>query len=207
MTHGFARVAKALAPWTLVVVLSLGGGLALANHDTTTIHACAKTGTGALRVVSSGDECKSNETPMQWTVEGPQGPPGPQGPIGPQGPAGPQGPQGPQGIPGPAGPQGAPGANDEFVSAFGMRTNGADPGRGAECTLGEVILSGGGVVNGTPANGQLLPINQHLALFSLYGNTYGGNGQTTFALPDLRDVAPNDLTYSICTVGVFPARE
>lgn len=35
-------------------------------------------------------------------------------------------------------------------------------------------------------NGQLLPINQNQALFSLMGTTYGGNGQTNFALPDLR---------------------
>jgi microcystin-dependent protein len=34
--------------------------------------------------------------------------------------------------------------------------------------------------------GQLLPINQNQALFALLGTTYGGNGQTTFALPDLR---------------------
>ncbi len=39
-------------------------------------------------------------------------------------------------------------------------------------------------------NGQLLPINQNQALFSLLGTTYGGNGQTTFALPDLRDRIP-----------------
>ena len=36
------------------------------------------------------------------------------------------------------------------------------------------------------ANGQLLPLNQNQALFSLYGTTYGGNGSTTFGLPDLR---------------------
>lgn len=35
-------------------------------------------------------------------------------------------------------------------------------------------------------NGQFLPINQNQALFSLLGTTYGGNGQTTFALPDMR---------------------
>lgn len=34
--------------------------------------------------------------------------------------------------------------------------------------------------------GQLLPINQNQALFSILGTQYGGNGQTTFALPDLR---------------------
>ena len=39
-------------------------------------------------------------------------------------------------------------------------------------------------------NGQFLPINQNQALFSLLGTMYGGNGQTTFALPDLRGRAP-----------------
>ena len=39
-------------------------------------------------------------------------------------------------------------------------------------------------------NGQLLPINQNQALFSILGTTYGGNGQTTFALPDLRGRTP-----------------
>jgi microcystin-dependent protein len=39
-------------------------------------------------------------------------------------------------------------------------------------------------------NGQLLPINQNQALFSLLGTMYGGNGQTTFALPDLRGRVP-----------------
>ena len=39
-------------------------------------------------------------------------------------------------------------------------------------------------------NGQLLPINLNQALFSLLGTTYGGNGTTTFALPDLRGRVP-----------------
>ena len=39
-------------------------------------------------------------------------------------------------------------------------------------------------------NGQLLPINQNTALFSLLGTTYGGNGVSNFALPDLRDRSP-----------------
>lgn len=39
-------------------------------------------------------------------------------------------------------------------------------------------------------SGQLLPIAQNTALFSILGTTYGGNGQTTFALPDLRGRAP-----------------
>lgn len=39
-------------------------------------------------------------------------------------------------------------------------------------------------------NGQLMPINQNQALFSLLGTTYGGNGQTTFALPNLQGMVP-----------------
>ena len=39
-------------------------------------------------------------------------------------------------------------------------------------------------------NGQLLPINQFDALFALLGTTYGGDGQTTFAVPDLRGRTP-----------------
>lgn len=39
-------------------------------------------------------------------------------------------------------------------------------------------------------NGQILPINQNQALFALIGTTYGGNGTTTFGLPDLRGRVP-----------------
>jgi microcystin-dependent protein len=58
--------------------------------------------------------------------------------------------------------------------------------------LGTVIMFG---FNFAPrgwmfCQGQLLPINQYTALFSLLGTTYGGNGQTTFALPDMRGRVP-----------------
>ena len=42
-------------------------------------------------------------------------------------------------------------------------------------------------------NGQFLPINQNQALFSLLGTTYGGNGQTNFALPNLQGRAPDHV--------------
>ena len=42
----------------------------------------------------------------------------------------------------------------------------------------------------TLCNGQLLPINQNQALFAILGTTYGGNGQTTFALPNLQGRTP-----------------
>jgi len=41
-----------------------------------------------------------------------------------------------------------------------------------------------------PANGGTLPISQYTTLFSLFGTTYGGDGQVTFNLPDLQDRAP-----------------
>src|SRR5437763_7677161 len=42
-------------------------------------------------------------------------------------------------------------------------------------------------------NGQLLPINQNQALFSLLGTTYGGDGRVNFALPDLRSRVPTHM--------------
>ncbi len=42
----------------------------------------------------------------------------------------------------------------------------------------------------TGANGQLMAINTNQALYALYGTTYGGDGRTTFGLPDLRGRSP-----------------
>ena len=74
--------------------------------------------------------------------------------------------------------------------------------------LGQIQPYGFGFAprNWALCNGQILSIAQNTALFSLLGTMYGGNGQTTFALPDLRAVAPNGLTYSICMEGIFPSR-
>ncbi|WP_309546607.1 tail fiber protein [Marinobacterium iners] len=58
---------------------------------------------------------------------------------------------------------------------------------------------------GIPAAGQLLSISNNAALYSLLGTTFGGNGTTTFALPDLRSAAPNGTTYTICDNGIFPS--
>ena len=44
--------------------------------------------------------------------------------------------------------------------------------------------------NWASCNGRILSIVQNTALFSILGTTYGGNGQTTFALPDLRGRIP-----------------
>lgn len=58
--------------------------------------------------------------------------------------------------------------------------------------LGEIRMFGGGFAprNWALCNGQLLPISQNTALFSLLGTTYGGDGISSFGLPDLRGRVP-----------------
>jgi Phage Tail Collar Domain len=93
------------------------------------------------------------------------------------------------------------------TALFGAKTNQAAAGTaGAQCTLGEVILTAGTTATAetAPADGQILKISSFTALYSLLGTKYGGNGKTTFALPNLRNAAPDGLTYSICEFGIFP---
>jgi microcystin-dependent protein len=61
-----------------------------------------------------------------------------------------------------------------------------------ESYLGQIMLFAGNFapVGWALCNGQLLPISQNSALFSILGTTYGGDGRTTFGLPDLRGRAP-----------------
>lgn len=64
-------------------------------------------------------------------------------------------------------------------------------------------------------DGSLLSIVQNSALFSILGNDYGGDGVTTFAVPDLRprdangnpvNFVPDKPRYCICFRGVYPSR-
>ncbi len=55
--------------------------------------------------------------------------------------------------------------------------------------------------------GQLMSISQNQALFSLLGTTYGGDGTSTFALPNLKGKEPDpNMHYCIATIGVYPSR-
>nr|WP_193786887.1 tail fiber protein [Lacinutrix algicola] len=58
--------------------------------------------------------------------------------------------------------------------------------------IGQIMMFGGNFAprNWAFCNGQLLGISQHQALFSLLGTNYGGDGRTTFGLPDLRGRVP-----------------
>lgn len=71
-----------------------------------------------------------------------------------------------------------------------------------------MILAGNFCPQGWAAmNGQLLPISQNQALFSLIGTNYGGDGQTTFALPTAKPIFTATgaaFTQCIALQGVFP---
>ena len=68
----------------------------------------------------------------------------------------------------------------------------AMPAQAQDCMMGSMLMFAGNFAprNWALANGQLLSIAQNQALFAILGTTYGGNGQTTFALPDLRGRFP-----------------
>lgn len=57
-----------------------------------------------------------------------------------------------------------------------------------------------------PCDGQLLPIAQYTALFSLIGTTFGGNGSTTFALPNYQGLAPKGSNYFIAVEAQMPTQ-
>jgi microcystin-dependent protein len=62
----------------------------------------------------------------------------------------------------------------------------------ADPFIGEIKMFGGNFapLGWADCSGQLMSIAQNTALFALIGTTYGGDGQTTFALPDLRSRIP-----------------
>jgi len=150
--------------------------------------------------------CATHDTALRWNQTGPAGRTGEIGKTGKTGTQGLPGLQGPQGVPGLQGIQGVQGLPGPGADLLGSNTQTAAPGSGATCTLGQVLLTAGAVAVGIPADGRLLAISTNSPLFSLLGTEYGGNGTTTFQLPNLDAAAPNGLTYSICNLGVFPSR-
>lgn len=60
--------------------------------------------------------------------------------------------------------------------------------------------------NWSYCHGQILPIQQNTALYSLLGTTYGGDGKTTFALPDLRWRDDNGNILQLKTGNVYQGK-
>src|SRR5690606_27622905 len=86
------------------------------------------------------------------------------------------------------------------IKPGGGRFHMADP------MVGEIrLLAGSEVPPGWAAcDGQVLPIREHRELYAVLGTTYGGDGRTTFALPDLRGrtpVHPDGATFRAGAAG------
>ena len=116
----------------------------------------------------------------KWNSGG-QGPKGDKGDPGAPGPEGPQGPKGEPGIQGPAGPQGPKGDKGDKGDAGpeGQQGSSVPPG----CFM---WFCGSTAPNGwLECNGTTLQISQYPELYAAISTTYGGDGVTTFALPDL----------------------
>ena len=79
-----------------------------------------------------------------------------------------------------------------LIGLFAILSLGKANAQQVETFLGEIRMFAGNFapIGWAFCQGQLLPIAQNQALFSLLGTTYGGNGTTTFALPDLRGRVP-----------------
>ncbi len=182
------KLKKAIALAAVLVGAGAGAGYAAIPSSDGVLSACKKAD-GSIKLIDpeAGQKCSGSTQLIEWNQKGPAGPAGPTGPAGPPGP--------PDPIAG------------EHVARFGTDTGGAASATSVPCVLGEIRLtaSGAKTAGGVSAKGQLLPISQYHALFSLLGNAYGGNGQTSFALPDLRAIAPDHMTYSICIEGSWPS--
>jgi Phage Tail Collar Domain/Collagen triple helix repeat (20 copies) len=180
----------------------------------TVIDACVRKSDGVTRIVKSAKDCKSSERFDSWNIQGVPGVPGAPGKTGAAGAPGPAGPSGPTGPEGPAGPPGSAKlpanltALSGQLSTDGVAYLGSDrfifPGA---CVIGDVFLSvnGYGSGNALPADGRTIPIQGNTALFSLIGINFGGNGTSSYNLPDLRAFAPKGMQYSICLNGTFPS--
>jgi microcystin-dependent protein len=77
--------------------------------------------------------------------------------------------------------------------------------------IGQVLIFAGNFCprGWAPTDGTVLPINRNLPLFSILGAVYGGDGQTTFALPNnqpIVTISGAPLTQCIAINGAFPSR-
>ncbi|WP_239301296.1 InlB B-repeat-containing protein [Paenibacillus sp. ACRRY] len=80
---------------------------------------------------------------------------------------------------------------------------------GAEPYLGEIRLFPYNAIpkGWMPARGQSMSVTQNTALYSLLGLNFGGDGRTTFSLPNLSGSAPDGMGYYIAINGIYPSRE
>ena len=134
----------------LVLAASLVGGVAWATtpSDGVTIHGCAATKTGALRVVANAADCKKNEFSISWDQKGQPGQAGATGANGTNGKDGTNGTDGAKGDKGDTGATGPAGA----VATHTTRLSSSNGGPATVyCLENEQVTGGGAFGNGTGA--------------------------------------------------------
>lgn len=203
----------------LALFVALGGGAyAVSSKPTTsTISGCYSKRTGALRIAVHG-RCHKGELSVSWNKRGPTGPSGPAGTVNvssfytkEQADA--------RYLPLAGTAANANALGGQSASAFAASSMFghpiAEPETGTsgagECNLGSIFLTPDKIIPaGTVLlHGQLLKISEYATLYQLLGTTYGGDGKTTFALPDLRGAEPKGqgpagVNYVMCIFGVYP---
>lgn len=175
-----------------LLIAASGAAFAAIPSSNGTITACYDKGNGSLEVIDAedGETCRSTETELSWK----------------------------DGINGKVANSDKLDGKDSSqfarASLFGSPVSGRNgEAPNSDCVVGEVRLFAGSVTPGgwKMARGQVLQVSDYdeTGLPSLLGNKYGGNGDTTFALPDLRGAEPNGAGqaapyYAICTQGIYP---
>ena len=59
--------------------------------------------------------------------------------------------------------------------------------------------------NWVHCDGRIIAVEDNYVLFSIVGNNFGGDGEHTFGIPDLRDREPKGMKYCIATNGMYPS--
>lgn len=93
-----------------------------------------------------------------------------------------------------------------FLGSNTLLKSSAGSGAGADCTVGSIMLNISTLygTNYLPADGRTLSDGGFPVLFGLIGYTYGGDGSTVFAIPDLTSAAANNTQYLVCVTGENP---
>ena len=85
----FSARSISLAVAVLILAVMLTGvasvRLSAQNGEASVVHSCLKKKGGELKIIGADEDCKKNETPLEWNLQGPSGPQGDLGPQGPQG--------------------------------------------------------------------------------------------------------------------------
>jgi len=97
------------------------------------------------------------------------------------------------------------------IALSSMLTLPAPSQAGLQPFVGEIMTFAGNFcpAGWLDANGEILSINQYQVLFDILGATYGGNGTTTFALPNIKPILATNRTAlmsCIAYLGVFPSQ-